>query len=170
VLSVILIVVMALLTPAAAHQDNAWVRETVRKQRMADWHVHYDGRRYRYDGRAVRLRTRHAPATRTAVVTDPACRPWRRVIGEEANSRSGAITLVKRRWLNEVKHDWGVRYANIDRAHNAEMHCNPSTVTQMLKRTLWTCVIVGQPCRATEGESLKGKEFEGDAVDVDKVE
>lgn len=159
-----------LLAPAAAAQvDMGWARDTIRKQRAAERHVEYrDGRYY---GRTVRSHPRkvyHPPArTRVVVVSEPACRPRRRVIGEPANTRTGAERLVKRRWLHEVGYEWGIRYANIDRAGKAELHCNPSAITQFLKRALWTCVIEAWPCRATEGEPLKGGEFQTDAVEVD---
>jgi len=105
----------------------------------------------------LRLRHLHSrwPLLKTTIL--PKCRATVRVVGPEANTETGAQTLAERAWFNAVRHDLGVKFSNLDRSKNYKRNCNPSTVTQLVKRLLWICVIEAIPCEAEMPDNVKDK-------------
>jgi len=96
------------------------------------------------------------------------CLPRHREVGDEMTSREKAITNVERRWAHSMSYDRGGKYANLDRAKDGKLHCDPTGQSRWLKKTLWTCVMVALPCRAIQPDRLRDKKrFEADEVPIE---
>jgi hypothetical protein len=96
------------------------------------------------------------------------CMPRHREVGDEMTSREKAITNVERRWAHSMSYDKGGKYANLDRAKDGKLHCDPTGQSRWLKKALWTCVMVAVPCRAIQPDRLRDKKrFESDEVQIE---
>jgi hypothetical protein len=133
------------------------------------WQRYFCGGEYRPNGceRHWRWRPARYYSHRWRYTQPSRCKLNVRVIGSEANTKSGAQVYGERSWFIAVRHDYGVKYSNLDRAKDVRIICDPSTITQFAKRVLWICVVSAVPCEASMTDAVKaGKRFGGDDIEV----
>lgn len=149
----LLVLCVAFSLPASAQEAEPYTYQWYRNDLF--WRNYYCGGRYRPEGCARYRRSRYyrppnAPTN---------CKPRVRVVGWEANTQRGAHTYGERAWFFAVRHDLGAKYANLDRAKDVRFICDPSTVTQALKRLLWICVVDAIPCQASKADNAPKRSF-----------
>lgn len=83
----------------------------------------------------------------------PLCHPKRRVVGEERGTKAGAQKSADEAWMGAVRYDHGERYQDLNNGKHVRLNCDPSSVTGVLKRTRFRCVLEATPCRAPLGAS-----------------
>jgi hypothetical protein len=157
------------VAPAGFYDDaNDW-----RHQRKHGWNQRYWETRF-YHRRFESYRRPHQPREYTWIERDYSyagglhCLPRHREVGDEMSSREKAIVNVERRWAHSMSYDRGGKYANLDRAKDAKLHCDPTGQSRWLKKALWTCVMVAVPCRAIEPDRLRDrKRFESDEITIE---